>query len=95
MKNIIRSIKKRYNWLTKVRFDKKSGFYFYLQYGKRIYIRHPRHFLPESDICYLCETILFHYYTPSNEDFIVDLGVGYGDEAVYLKNISPDVHYLG
>lgn len=95
MKNIIRSIKKRYNWLTKVRFDKKSGFYFYVRYGKRVYVRHPRHFLPENDIRYLSETILFHYYTPTKNDQVVDLGVGYGDEAVYLKNISPDIKYLG
>lgn len=60
-----------------------------------MYVRHPRHFLPEKDIRYLCETILFHYYTPSNNDQIVDLRVGYGDEAVYLKTISPDIHYLG
>jgi len=93
--SVIKSIKKRYNWLTKVRFDKRTGFYFYLRYGYRIYIRHPRHFLPEKDHRWTCESLYFRHYLPQDGDQVLDLGVGYGEEAVYLKKASPNVKYLG
>lgn len=92
---MIKSIKKRYNWLTKVRFDRRRGLYFYRRYGNRIYIRYPRHFLPEGENRWLCENIFFHHYTPQNGDQVVDFGVGYGEEAVFLKELSPNVNYLG
>ena len=92
---MIKSIIKRYHWLTNVRFDKDTGFYYYRRYGYRIYIRRPRHFLPEKSIRWLCERILFHYYVPAEGDRVVDLGVGYGEEAIYLRHMSPGVTYLG
>lgn len=92
---MFRSIIKRYNWLTKVRFDKGSGFYYFKRYGKNIFIRYPRHFFPEKDNKWSCENLFFHYYLPTNDDQVVDLGVGYGEEAAYLSSISPKVKYLG
>mgnify|MGYP001812903388 CR=1 FL=1 len=92
---MIKSIIKRWHWLTKVHFDKLTGFYYYHRYGHRIYIRRPRHFLTEKKIRWLCENILFHYYTPSNGEQIVDLGIGYGEEAIFLKSISPGTKYIG
>lgn len=92
---MFKSIKKRYNWLTKVRFDKQSGFYYYERFGKKIYIRYPRHYLPKKDNKWLCENIFFHYYLPKNSEQVVDLGSGYGEEAIYLSHLSPDVKYLG
>lgn len=92
---MFKSLKKRYNWLTKVHFDKQSGFYCYKRFGKKIFIRYPRHFLTEKDNKWLCENIFFHYYLPKNNDQVVDLGAGYGEEAVYLSHKSPDVKYLG
>ena len=92
---MIKSIKKRLNWLTKVHFDKQSGFYCYERFGKKIFIRYPRHFLTEKTNKWLCENIFFHYYLPKNNDQVVDLGAGYGEEAVYLSHKSPNVKYLG
>lgn len=92
---MIKSIIKRYHWLTKVRFDRQTGFYTYRRFGHKIYIRRPRHFLPEDRIRWLCETILFHYYLPADGRQVVDLGIGYGEEAIYLKSLSPGVRYLG
>ena len=92
---MFKSIKKRYHWLTKVHFDKQSGFYCYERFGKKIFIRYPRHFLTEKDNKWLCENIFFHYYLPKNNDQVVDLGAGYGEEAVYLNHKSPNVKYLG
>ncbi|WP_455202868.1 FkbM family methyltransferase, partial [Kaarinaea lacus] len=60
-----------------------------------MFIRHPRHYLPEKDIRWLCENIIYKHYLPSDEDQVVDLGVGYGDEAIYLKHRSKNVKYLG
>ena len=90
---MFRSIKKRYNWLTNVRFDKQTGFYCYQRFGQKIFIRHPRHFFPENDNKWVCDNIFFHYYMPQNNDQVVDLGAGYGEEAVYLSTISPDIKY--
>ena len=44
---------------------------------------------------WLCEKIFFHYYRPSSDDVVVDLGAGYGEEAVYLSTFSPKVRYIG
>lgn len=92
---MIKSIKKRFNWLTKVHFDKQTGFYYYRRYGYKIYIRRHRHFLTEKENRWLCEHIIFHHYLPLNGEQVVDLGVGYGEEAVFLKSVSPRVKYLG
>jgi FkbM family methyltransferase len=91
----MKSLTKRYNWLTKVRFDKNSGFYYFTRYEQKVFIRHPRHYLPEKDIRWLCENIIYKHYLPKDSDQVVDLGVGYGDEAVYLKHRCPNVKYLG
>jgi FkbM family methyltransferase len=89
------SIKKRYNWLVNVKFDKKTGFYKYSQFEKYIYIRHPRHFLDFKSVKWLCENIYYHYYFPKNNDVVVDLGAGYGEETVYLYDKSPDINFYG
>lgn len=92
---MFKSIIKRYNWLKNVRFDKQTGFFNYERFGKKIFIRYPRHFLTEKDNRWLCENIFFHYYLPKDGEQVVDLGAGYGEEAVYLSHLSPNVKYLG
>ena len=89
------SIKKRIDRLTQVRFDKGSGFYRHERFGKYVYIRHPKHLAKESDILWVCENLFFHHYLPTNDDVIVDLGVGYGDEAIYIASKSSGVTYIG
>lgn len=92
---LYKSVEKRINWATHVKFDSSTGFYRYRRFGKQIYIRHPRHFLKKKDLLWLCEKIFFHYYRPENHDVVVDLGAGYGEEAVYLSSYSPMVRYIG
>lgn len=92
---IYNSIKKRADWFINVSFDKQSGFYRYKRFDKYIYIRHPRHFLSKSMQSWLCENIFFKHYLPSDSDTVVDLGAGYGEEAVYLSEKSPNVRYIG
>lgn len=89
------SIKKRIDKLLKVRFDKETGFYRHKRFGKWVYIRHPKHLAKESDILWVCENLFFHHYLPKGDDVVVDLGAGYGDEALYVASKSPDVTYIG
>ncbi len=90
----IKSIKKRLNWLRYVSFDKNTGFYRYKRNGQYTYIRHPRHFAEEKMIAWACNELYFHYYRPSKDDVILDLGAGYGEEAAYLHSASPKVRYI-
>jgi FkbM family methyltransferase len=89
------SIKKRFHWLVNVKFDKSSGFYTYERYGHTIYIRHKRHFKNKAELEWECTHLFFHYYLPKNDDVVVDLGAGYGEEATYIFSKSPNVRYLG
>lgn len=89
------SIKKRIDRLLKVRFDKETGFYRHKRFGKYVYIRHSTHLAKDADILWLCENLFFHYYLPKDDDVVVDLGAGYGDEALYIAERSPDVTYIG
>ena len=74
-----------------VEFDKTTGFYRHKRFGKWLYIRHPKHLSKEQDILWVCENLFFHYYMPENNDVVVDLGAGYGDEALYIAKRSPNV----
>jgi FkbM family methyltransferase len=89
------SIKKRIDRLLQVEFDRNTGFYRHKRFGKYVYIRHPTHLAKESDILWVCEKLFFHNYLPKNNDVVVDLGAGYGDEALYLAQRSPGVTYIG
>ncbi len=92
---LAKSIKKRINYL-KVQFDSQTGFYYYRRFGNPIYIRHPKHFLPTDEQVWLCQRIFFHYYTPQDNDFVLDLGAGYSEEANYLAQLNlKNFHYLG
>jgi len=89
------SITKRYHWYKNVRFDRKIGFYYYDVHGRRMYIRHPRHFVQQHEIDWMCDNILYGHYMPKAGDQVVDFGLGYGAEALYLADKVPGVHYLG
>ncbi|MCK4706211.1 MAG: FkbM family methyltransferase [Gammaproteobacteria bacterium] len=93
--NIRNSIKKRVDRLLKVKFDKETGFYRHQRFGKWVYVRHPTHLAGDDGILWLCNHLFFHNYLPKNNDVVVDLGAGYGDEAIFLAGKSPDVTYIG
>jgi len=92
---LIKSINKRINWISKVSLDKRTGFYIYERFGKKIYIRSHRHFLEEKWNIWNCEKLVYHYYQPQSGDTVVDLGAGYGEEAIYLSNITSGFRYIG
>ncbi len=92
---LFNSIEKRVSRLLQVKFDKSTGFYRHKRFGKWVYIRLPKHLAKESDILWVCENLFFHHYLPKGNDVVVDLGAGYGDEALYVASKSPDVTYIG
>ena len=93
--SLLKSIKKRYNWLVKVSFDRKTGFYRYRRFEHNIYIRQPRHYLKKRDLLWTCENIFYKYYLPVSGDVVIDLGAGYGEETAYVANKVLDVKYIG
>ena len=94
--SFIKSIKKRYNWLTKIRYDKRTGFFVYKRFGKNIYIRHPRHFMDEKSNIWYCDHVVYSHYKPVQGDVVIDLGAGYGEEAIYLiRNGETGIRYIG
>ncbi len=92
---LLKSIGKRIDWATKVEFDKRTGFYKYKRFGKNIYIRYPRHFLEEKSNIWNCRNLVFHYYMPQAGDVVLDLGAGYGEEAIYLSKHAKGFRYIG
>ena len=92
---LAKSIKKRIDWITKVQFDKQTGFYRYFNYGQPIYIRHKRHFVSRDKTEWVCEKLYFHHYLPGSGDTIVDLGAGYSEEGVYANEKSSGFRYIG
>lgn len=91
----IRSIKKRIDWKLHVTFDKKTGFYRYKRKKGFIYIRYPRHYLDSKFNEWLCNNLYYYHYMPKGTDTVVDLGTGYGEEALYLHDQSPNLNFYG
>jgi FkbM family methyltransferase len=92
---LVNSIRKRLDRLFMVRFDRATGFYRHKRFGRYVYIRYPRHLAKTSDILWVCEKLFFHYYMPVAGDVVVDLGAGYGDEALYLASKVNGIRYIG
>lgn len=93
---ISKSIRKRYFWTRDVRFDRQTGFYTYRRFNQPIFIRYPRHYLEEQYQVWNCANLVYKYYEPHSGDVIVDLGAGYGEEAIYLLRDGPrDLRYIG
>ena len=78
-------------WINRfrVKLDKKTGFYLHKRFGKNVYIRYPSHCVKKSDILWCCEKLFFCNYLPKDNDVVIDIGAGYGDEALYLAEESP------
>ena len=91
----IKSIIKRIDWKLNVSFDKKTGFYRYKRKKGFIYIRYPRHYLDNISNEWLCNNLYYYYYMPTNNNTVVDLGTGYGEEALYLHDQSPNLNFYG
>lgn len=60
--------------------------------GRRIYIQHPKHGVPNyagrDTIEWLCEDVYYGNYLPCDGEVVVDIGTGYGHEIAWLKSKS-------
>lgn len=88
-------IKQKIARTLNVKFDKTTGFFKHKMLGKNIFIRHPNHYPDEKWLKWKNDNIFYYYYLPKNNDTVVDLGTGYGEEAVYLHSKSPNITFYG
>ena len=52
-------------------------------------------YIPESKLNRLCKDVYFREYLPQAGDTVVDIGAGYGHEAMFCRLHSPSVRYIG
>lgn len=60
--------------------------------GKKCYIAHPKHGIPNykkiNTIEWVCSEIYYKYYIPGDDETVVDIGTGYGHEILWLRSFS-------
>lgn len=93
--HLIRSIKKRLNLFRDLTYCKEVGFYKYNRFNGEIYVRHPKHYVNKTQNTWVCENVYYKHYEPKGEDVVVDIGAGYGEEAVYLHSKAPNIQFYG
>ena len=75
-----------------VKFDEVSERVYQTIGGRRIYIQHPKHGVPNylgrDTVEWLCEDVYYGNYLPCDGDIVVDIGTGYGHEIAWLKSKS-------
>ncbi len=80
-----------------VKYDPDSERLYQWVGGRRIYIQHPKHGVPNYDgrdtIEWLCEDVYYGNYQPCDGEVVVDIGSGYGHEIVWLKS-KTDVRVI-
>lgn len=75
-----------------VKYDTVSERVYQTVGGRRIYIQHPKHGVPNyfgrDTVEWLCEDVYYGNYLPCDEDVVVDIGTGYGHEIAWLMSKS-------
>jgi FkbM family methyltransferase len=102
IKTVMRSVKRRTRQLeTKVesrivlRRDRATGLYSHQFFGRNIYVRTPRDYVSCREALRLCEDVYFKRYLPKLGETVVDIGAGFGHEALYLSSQVGDIRYIG
>lgn len=75
--------------------DADVGLWYQLSLGQRVYLKLKSDMLDDSYLRDVCENIYFREYLPVNGDIVVDVGAGYGHEAVFLLNKKIHLSYFG
>ena len=78
------SIKNRIDRSLQVRLDKGSGFYRHKRFGHILTSIIRNILIKMSTILWVFENLFFNHYLPKDNDVVVDLGTGYGDEVLYV-----------
>lgn len=75
--------------------DEVTGFLYQELFGGRVFLRSLDEYFPERLYHRLCREVYFKHYLPDPNDIVVDVGSGYGHEALYLHQMSCGVRYIG
>ena len=78
-----------------VRNDPATGLLYQQMYGSKIFLRDREAYSPKREIDWLCRDIYFRDYLPGDQDTVLDIGAGYGHDALYCEMKSPGVRYIG
>lgn len=79
----------------RVRRDDATGLFVQRCAGSEVFLRDRQGFVPESEVELLCREVYFRHYWPRAGDTVVDLGAGYGHEAMFCRAHCPGVRYVG
>lgn len=71
------------------------GFPFQKVHGGKVFLRDRGGYISRRQLEWLCRDVYFREYLPQPGDTVVDIGAGYGHEALYCQFYSPGVRYIG
>ena len=95
LRNRCREVRHWWEARLLVKRDAASGLLYQKVYGGRVFLRDNDAYLPKRQLEWLCREVYFGEYMPQPDDTVVDIGVGYGHEALYCHVRSPGVKYIG
>ncbi len=72
-----------------------NGFLYQDICGSPVFLRDRGAYEHAEDVHRLCDEVYFRGYFPRPGDTVVDVGAGYGHEAIYCHARSPGVRYVG
>lgn len=75
--------------------DAQVGLWYQTTFGHRVYLKVRSDLIDDSYVREVCERVYFEHYLPIDGDVVVDVGAGYGHEAVYLANSNINASYIG
>jgi FkbM family methyltransferase len=78
-----------------VTIDSATGLPYQDLHGFRVFLRRESDFMTNNVINWACNDVYFKYYQPTNGDVVVDIGAGYGHEAIFLLARAPLIKYFG
>lgn len=68
--------------------EPNSGRLYQMYRGYRVYLGRREDYLAAWHADWICEAVYFKFYRPVAGDTVVDVGAGYGHEAVYLSRVA-------
>lgn len=75
-----------------VKYDAEIGRIYQIVGGRKIYLQHPKHGVPDyngrNTLEWLCKDIYYGSYLPRDGDVVLDIGTGYGHEIAWLRSKS-------
>lgn len=95
LRNYLRQARRNVERQLIVRKDPATGLLYQQMYGSKVFLRDYGAYIPQRDIDWLCRDVYFRDHLPGHQDTVVDIGAGYGHEALYCQMRSPGLRYIG